>query len=173
MFQLFPDPFIRRSNRIANKLPKDMTSHLVLESSHHMVFFAAAQCKMWKAVQLVGCRGIGKEWTSFIGMTKNNSMHRVVPTLTKCDEATRYRTAVQTQTQEAFCFLDALFWLCFLCTADLSTGTGNLWGFQICVSPDDTYSPPLLLFKNNNSTTSSALQENAAELETTTKKTMF
>lgn len=111
-----------------------MTSHLVLESSHHMFFFAAAQCKMWKAVQLVGCRGIGKEWTSFIGMTKNNSMHRVVPTLTKCDEVTRYRTAVQTQTQEAFCFLDALFWLCLLCTADLSTCTGNLWGFQICVS---------------------------------------
>lgn len=122
-------------------------------------------------MQLVGCRGIGKEWTSFIGMTKNNSMHRVVPMLTKCDEVTRYRTAVQTQTQEAFCFLDALFWLCFLCTADLSTCTGNLWGFQICVSQMTHI--VLLLFKNNNSTTSSALQENAAELETTTKKTMF
>lgn len=105
-------------------------------------------------------------------MTKN-SMHGVVPTHMKCDEVTRYRTAVQTQTQEASCFLDALAWLCLLCTADLSTCTGNFWDFQICVSQDDTYSPPFLFFKNNNSTTSSALQENAAELETTTKKTMF
>lgn len=41
------------------------------------------------------------------------------------------------QTPLVSCFLDALAWLCVLCSVDLSMCGGNLWDFQIYISQDE------------------------------------